>query len=267
MPVAAISPRNDSGGGHKRARPTLSARGAAIRSFWHSVRECAASPPPRGAATGLSLRGRQRGAIGTASIVGLAHWHRSSTMTGARSPKSKFCVDHHQRRTPRPKRSNGKSGLDEFSRRPRRLARPCSVSSMRETVVTRHEASALTRNHKRPEPLASVGRGHPRKSNPMRCVKTITTTAALVLALSNYALAQGSLDAGSTGGAVGSSKGAVNSTLGTVDRVPSAVNRVPSAVNAAPSAVDSARGAVGSGNGFTTPLFRRLEPRQRNLER
>jgi hypothetical protein len=71
----------------------------------------------------------------------------------------------------------------------------------------------------------------------MSSVETITTTTALVLVLSSYALAQGSLDAGGTGGAVDSSRGAVNS-------VPSAVDRVPSAVESVPSAVESARSAV-----------------------
>jgi hypothetical protein len=89
---------------------------------------------------------------------------------------------------------------------------------------------------------------------------------ALVLALPSYALAQGLLDAGGTGGAVGSSRGAVNSTPSAVDRVPSVVDRVPSAVNAAPSAVDSARSAVDAGNGFSIPLFRRLEPRQQKRQ-
>jgi hypothetical protein len=76
----------------------------------------------------------------------------------------------------------------------------------------------------------------------MNSVKTIATTAAFVLALAGCALAQGTLDAKGSGGAVESSKSAVNSA-------PSAVNSAPSAVNSAPSAANSARSAVES----TTP--------------
>ncbi len=66
----------------------------------------------------------------------------------------------------------------------------------------------------------------------MNSVKTIATTTAVVLALSGYALAQGTLR---DGGAVDSSRGAVNSAPSAVNRAPSAVNRAPSAVNSAPS--------------------------------
>ena len=82
----------------------------------------------------------------------------------------------------------------------------------------------------------------------MNSVKTITTTAAFVLALSSNAFAQGALSANRSGGAVDSSRGAVNS-------VPSAVDSVPSAVDSVPSAVDSARSAVEAStprNGFSS---------------
>jgi hypothetical protein len=73
----------------------------------------------------------------------------------------------------------------------------------------------------------------------MSSAKTISTMAALIVALSSYALAQGSLDAGGTGGAVESSRSAVNVVPSTVDRVPSAVESVPSAVESARSAVEA----------------------------
>ena len=77
----------------------------------------------------------------------------------------------------------------------------------------------------------------------MNSVKTITTTAAFVLALSGYAFAQSTR----RGVPVQSNRGAVIiSSGGVVDTVPSAVNRVPSAVNRAPSAVESATSAVES---------------------
>lgn len=74
----------------------------------------------------------------------------------------------------------------------------------------------------------------------MFCVKKAATTTAFVLALTGTALAQGSVDVPSTGGAVNASKGAVNNVPSAVNRAPSAVNRAPSAVEAAPSAVESA---------------------------
>jgi hypothetical protein len=73
----------------------------------------------------------------------------------------------------------------------------------------------------------------------MNSVKKLVTPAAFVLALSGSALAQASLDARGTGGAVDSSKGAVNAAPSAVNRAPSAVNAAPSAVEAAPSAVES----------------------------
>ena len=65
----------------------------------------------------------------------------------------------------------------------------------------------------------------------MKAIKTVTTTAAFVLALSGFAFAQGSLgDSGTSGAARGS------------------------AVQSAPSAVESSKGAVessaSSGSGF-----------------
>jgi len=72
----------------------------------------------------------------------------------------------------------------------------------------------------------------------MKSLKTITTTAAFVLALSGYASAQGTLG---DGGTSGTARG-------------SAVQSAPSAVEAAPSAVQSSKGAVESsptsGSGF-----------------
>jgi hypothetical protein len=71
----------------------------------------------------------------------------------------------------------------------------------------------------------------------MKSVKTITTTAAVVLALSGHSFAQGTLGNNGTSAAGGS-----------------AVESAPSAVEAAPSAVESSRGAVdsspSSGSGF-----------------
>jgi hypothetical protein len=72
----------------------------------------------------------------------------------------------------------------------------------------------------------------------MKSIKTITTSAAFVLALFGYASAQGTLrDGGGSGTAIGS-----------------AVQSAPSAVEAAPSAVQSSKGAVESsptsGSGF-----------------
>jgi hypothetical protein len=103
-----------------------------------------------------------------------------------------------------------------------------------------HRTAAVRKQE--PQEDSTVGSCHAaatKESNPMISVKKIATTAAFILALSGYALAQASLDARGTGGAVDSSKGAVNSA-------PSAVNRAPSAVNAAPSAVDAASSAVES---------------------
>ena len=86
----------------------------------------------------------------------------------------------------------------------------------------------------------------------MNSVKTITTTTALVLALSGYAFAQ------STGsGVVVSSGGVVDTVPSAVNRAPSAVNRAPSAVEAAPSAVESAGSAVES-SGSSNTSRRRL---------
>ena len=92
----------------------------------------------------------------------------------------------------------------------------------------------------------------------MNSVKTITTTTALVLALSGYAFAQGT-------GVVVSSGGVVDTVPSAVNRVPSAVNRAPSAVEAAPSAVESAGSAVeSSGSSNTTrrsrPYYRYVSP-------
>jgi hypothetical protein len=71
----------------------------------------------------------------------------------------------------------------------------------------------------------------------MKSIKTITTTAAFVLALSGYAFAQGTLgDSGTSGAAHGS---AVESSTGAVGTAPSAVESAPSAVETAPSAVES----------------------------
>ena len=72
----------------------------------------------------------------------------------------------------------------------------------------------------------------------MKPIKTITTIAAFVLALSHGAFAQGTLgNSGTSGAAHGS-----------------AVESAPSAVQSAPSAVESSKGAVesspGSGSGF-----------------
>ena len=87
----------------------------------------------------------------------------------------------------------------------------------------------------------------------MNSVKTIATTAAFVLALSDYALAQTTLRRSSTdtppdGGAVDSSRGAVNSARGAVNAAPSAVDRAPSAVERAPSAVEQSSRGGSSGS-------------------
>ena len=96
-----------------------------------------------------------------------------------------------------------------------------------------------SRNRKRTRTVGSCHAAATKESNPMSSVRKIATTAAFVLALSGHALAQASLDARGTGGAVDSSKGAVNSAPSAVNRAPSAVNAAPSAVEAAPSAVES----------------------------
>jgi len=97
------------------------------------------------------------------------------------------------------------------------------------------------------------------RSNPMNSIKTITTAAALALALSGYALGQSTLrrssaDAPPDGGAVDSSRGAVDSARSAVNAAPSAAERTPSAVERTPSAVDrSSRGsASGSSSGTTS---------------
>jgi hypothetical protein len=86
------------------------------------------------------------------------------------------------------------------------------------------------------------------KSILMKSVKTITTTAAFMLALSGYALAQGSPTDSRKGGAVDSTKSAVESAPSAVDRAPSAVTRAPGAVESAPSAVESPTTGSGSPN-------------------
>jgi hypothetical protein len=83
----------------------------------------------------------------------------------------------------------------------------------------------------------------------MSCVKTITTLAAFVLALSSNAFAQGTLSTIRSGGAVDSSRSAV-------DSAPSAVDSVPSAVNSVPSAVDAARSPFET-NGFSSRSYAR----------
>jgi hypothetical protein len=74
-----------------------------LRSFWLPAREMSSKPAAEGErrrAFRFAARPPTRGAVGTASIVGLDHWHQSSPITGARSPKDAFCADHHQRRYP-----------------------------------------------------------------------------------------------------------------------------------------------------------------------
>ena len=82
----------------------------------------------------------------------------------------------------------------------------------------------------------------------MKSVKTITTTAAFMLALSGYALAQGSPTDSGSRGAVDSTRSAVKTAPSAVDRAPSAVTRAPSALDSVPSAVDSPTTGSGSPN-------------------
>jgi hypothetical protein len=87
----------------------------------------------------------------------------------------------------------------------------------------------------------------------MNSVKTITTAAAFVLALSGYAFAQFPRSS-----VIISSGGVVDTIPGAVNRVPSAVDRVPSAVEAAPSAVESSGSSNTTRSGGRTRVDRTL---------